>query len=99
MKYYLIGIKGTGMSTLAQILHDLGNEVMGYDDARDYKFTQKGLDERGIVIHYDHDFDLDKDMIVSRSVAVSDDHEEIKRVKELGFTITRYDEIMGDLTR
>ena len=27
MKYYCIGIKGTGMSTLAQILHDLGNEV------------------------------------------------------------------------
>ena len=33
MKYYCIGIKGTGMSTLAQILRDLGNEVIGYDDA------------------------------------------------------------------
>ena len=33
MKYYCIGIKGTGMSTLAQILSDLGNEVSGYDDA------------------------------------------------------------------
>ena len=31
MKYYCIGIKGTGMSTLAQILHDLGNEVSGYE--------------------------------------------------------------------
>ena len=30
MKYYCIGIKGTGMSTLAQILNDLGNEVSGY---------------------------------------------------------------------
>ena len=27
MKYYCIGIKGSGMSTLAQILYDLGNEV------------------------------------------------------------------------
>ena len=27
MKYYCIGIKGTGMSTLAQMLYDMGNEV------------------------------------------------------------------------
>jgi UDP-N-acetylmuramate-alanine ligase len=46
MKYYCIGIKGTGMSTLAQILHDLGNEVSGYDDARAHKFTEDGLVER-----------------------------------------------------
>ena len=32
MKYYLIGIKGSGMSTLAQILYDLGYEVSGYDE-------------------------------------------------------------------
>ena len=28
MKYYCIGIKGTGMSTLACMLSDLGNEVI-----------------------------------------------------------------------
>ena len=27
MKYYLVGIKGTGMSALAMYLKDLGNEV------------------------------------------------------------------------
>ncbi len=53
MKYYCIGIKGTGMSTLAQMLYDMGNEVSGYDDAKDYKFTQKGLEKRGIKIFYD----------------------------------------------
>ena len=47
MKYYCIGIKGAGMSTLAQILYDLGNEVIGYDDATDYKFTEEGLRKRG----------------------------------------------------
>ena len=36
------------MSTLAQILYDLGNEVSGYDDAKDFKFTQVGLDQRKI---------------------------------------------------
>ena len=50
MKYYCIGIKGTGMSTLAQILYDLGNEVSGYDDAKGHKFTQDGLEKRNIPI-------------------------------------------------
>ena len=40
MKYYCIGIKGSGMSTLACILSDLGNQVSGYDDSRHYKFTE-----------------------------------------------------------
>ncbi len=69
MKYYCIGIKGTGMSTLAQILSDLGNEVSGYDDAKDYKFTQEGLEKRNINIYYDQNHELDKDTIVTYSVA------------------------------
>ena len=54
MKYYCIGIKGSGMATLAEILYDLGNEVSGYDDYKDYKFTQEGIDKRGIKIYYDN---------------------------------------------
>ena len=41
MKYYCIGIKGTGMATLASMLYDMGNTVSGYDDAKDYKFTER----------------------------------------------------------
>ena len=29
--YHFVGIKGAGMSSLAQIMHDLGNEVQGSD--------------------------------------------------------------------
>lgn len=97
VKYYCIGIKGTGMSTLAQILFDLGNEVSGYDDARGHKFTQDGLEERGIEIFYDHDHEIDKDTIVTYSVAFKEDHPELVRVKEMGLTIKRYHEIMGDV--
>lgn len=99
MKYYCIGIKGTGMSTLAQILFDLGNEVSGYDDARGHKFTQVGLDERGIQIYYDHDHEIDKDTIVTYSVAFKEDHPELVRVKELGLTVKKYNEIMGDVIK
>lgn len=97
MKYYCIGVKGTGMSTLAQILSDLGNEVSGYDDARGHKFTQDGLEERNIPIYYDQNHEISKDTIVTHSVAFKDDHKEIKRVKELGLTIKKYNEIMGDV--
>lgn len=97
MKYYCIGIKGTGMSTLAQILFDLGHEVSGYDDAKGHKFTQDGLDKRGINIYYGHDHDIDKDTIVTYSVAFKEDHPEMKRVKEMGLTIKPYGEIMGEV--
>lgn len=97
MKYYCIGIKGTGMSTLAQILSDLGNEVSGYDDAKSYKFTQEGLEKRNIPIYYDHNHEIDPDTIVTYSVAFNLEHPEIKRVKELGLTIKKYNEIMGDV--
>lgn len=97
MKYYCIGIKGTGMSTLAQILHDLGNEVSGYDDAKGHKFTQDGLEKRNIPIYYDHNHPIDKDTIVTYSVAFKEDHEEMKRVRNLGLTIKKYSELMGDV--
>lgn len=97
MKYYLIGIKGTGVSTLAQILNDLGHKVSGYDDCRDHKFTQVGLEERNIPIFYDGNHELDSDTIVTYSAAFSENHPEIQRVKALGLEVKKYNEIMGDI--
>ena len=85
------------MSTLAQILFDLGNDVSGYDDAVGHKFTQDGLDDRGIKIYYDHEHDIDKDTIVTYSVAFSEDHPELQRVRKMGLTVKKYCEIMGDV--
>ena len=98
MKYYCIGIKGTGMSTLAQILFDLGNEVSGYDDATGYKFTQDGLEKRSINIYYDQNHELDTETIVTYSVSCPIDHKELVRARELGLTIKKYNEIVGDIT-
>lgn len=98
MKYYCIGIKGSGMATLAQILFDLGNEVSGYDDTKGYKFTQEGLDKRGIKIYYDSNHDIDKDTIVTYSKAFSSEHPEIKRVKSLGLKIVDYNELLGEIS-
>lgn len=97
MKYYCIGIKGAGMSTLAQILSDLGNKVSGYDDVRDYKFTQVGLDKRNITVYCDQNHELEEDMIVTHSMAISPDHPELKRAKEKGLTIKKYSELVGEI--
>ena len=98
MKYYCIGIKGSGMATLACLLHDLGNTVLGYDDVSEWKFTQKGLDERNISIFYNSNHNLDNDVIVTYSRAFNEEHPELKRVRELGLEVRAYNEILGELT-
>ena len=57
MKYYLVGIKGSGMAALAHILLDQGNEVRG-SDIDSYIVTQDDLDKRGIVID-DFNYEID----------------------------------------
>ena len=49
MKYYIVGIKGSGLSGLAQILLDLGNSVKGADVDQEI-FTQYNLQKNNIQI-------------------------------------------------
>ena len=99
MNYYLIGIKGSGMSTLGCLLHDLGNNVMGYDDAESYKFTMEGLLDRNIKIYTGSDLpNLNKDTIVTYTAAINTNHHEVKRCIDLGFKVIPYKDVMAKLT-
>ena len=49
MHYHFIGIKGSGMASLATIVADRGDEVSG-SDIEKYIFTQQPLEERHIPI-------------------------------------------------
>lgn len=96
-KYYFIGIKGSGMSSLAQVLYDLGNEVIGYDDNKVHAYTEIELEKRGIKIYYETP-ELSNDTIVVRTSAVRDSHKEIVNANNLGLKIYQYFELLGELT-
>lgn len=96
--YYFIGIKGTGMSALAQILFDLGYEVMGSDKI-DHFFTEKPLLERGIKILPFNKENIKEDMIIVQGNAFTDTNEEVAKAKELNLKIYTYQEMVGKLTK
>ena len=96
-KYYFVGIKGSGMSSLAQVLYDLGNEIIGYDDNIHDCYTMIELNKRNIKIYYETP-DISSDYIVVRSSAVRDTHKEIVNAKKVGCKIYEYFELLGILT-
>ncbi|WP_204122976.1 UDP-N-acetylmuramate--L-alanine ligase [Lacticaseibacillus mingshuiensis] len=92
--YYFIGIKGSGMSALALILHDLGHTVLG-SDITQYTFTQRGLEQAGIQsLPFDPD-NLKPGYTVICGNSFTDEHPEVLRAHELGLTFYRYHEFVG----
>lgn len=89
--YYFIGIKGTGMGPLAQILHDQGNTVLG-SDIDSYTYTQAPLEAAGIkILPFSADnVDRYADAIFVRGNAFNDDHVEVQRALTLGAKMISY---------
>ncbi len=98
MKYFCIGIKGSGMSTLACLLADLGHSVSGYDDNKEEKFTLKGLRKRNIKIYHELP-KLDESYIITASKAIASDHPIIKKILAANLKIQAYNEIIGNITK
>lgn len=92
--YHFVGIKGSGMSALAIILHGKGLTIQG-SDVETYFFTQKGLDDLGVPIYQFAKENIKPGMIVIAGNAFPDSHEEIVRAKELGLEVVRYHNFIG----
>lgn len=92
--YHFVGIKGSGMSALALILHGKGLSVQG-SDVETYFFTQKGLDDLNIPIYPFGAANIKPGMVVIAGNAFPDTHEEIVRAKELGLEVVRYHNFIG----
>ncbi|MGV0167119.1 UDP-N-acetylmuramate--L-alanine ligase [Furfurilactobacillus sp. WILCCON 0119] len=94
--YYFVGIKGSGMASLALILHDRGDHVEG-SDIDQYTFTQRPLEQAGIKIYSFDPANIHEGLTIIAGNAFPDTHPEIVRAKELGLTVVRYHEFLGQL--
>src|SRR5690625_1834705 len=94
--YHFIGIKGTGMSALAQILHDSGEKIQGSDVEKHF-FTQEILEKKGITMLPFSENNIKEGQIIIAGNAFSDDHIEIRRARELNLPFYKYHEYLGKL--
>jgi UDP-N-acetylmuramate--alanine ligase len=93
--YHFVGIKGSGMSALAQILHDMKFEVQGSDVEKRF-FTQLALEQSGIKILPFQKENIKPGMTIIAGNAFPDTHEEIQEAMKLGLPIVRYHRFLGD---
>ncbi|MBM7585014.1 UDP-N-acetylmuramate--alanine ligase [Bacillus pakistanensis] len=93
--YHFVGIKGSGMSALAQVLHDMDYKVQG-SDVEKYFFTQKALEDSQIKIMPFNADNIYEGMEVIAGNAFPDSHEEIEKAQSLELPITRYHKFLGD---
>ncbi|HAQ0176460.1 TPA: UDP-N-acetylmuramate--L-alanine ligase [Enterococcus faecium] len=92
--YHFVGIKGSGMSSLALVLHEQGLNVQG-SDIEKYFFTQRDLEKANITILPFNADNVKPGMTIIAGNAFPDSHEEIQRAKELGLEVIRYHDFIG----
>ncbi|MBF7095298.1 UDP-N-acetylmuramate--L-alanine ligase [Streptococcus sp. HF-1907] len=97
--YHFIGIKGSGMSALALMLHRMGHKVQG-SDVEKYYFTQRGLEQAGIKILPFSPDNITEDLeIIAGNAFREDNNDELAYVIHQGYTFKRYHEFLGEFMR
>ncbi|QKS72087.1 UDP-N-acetylmuramate--L-alanine ligase [Paenalkalicoccus suaedae] len=94
--YHFIGIKGSGMSALAQILSDMKHGVQGSDVEKVF-FTQLPLEKRGIPIHPFLGTNISENQTLIHSPAYSvDNNVEMQMAQEKEMTVHSYPDFLGE---
>ncbi|MDY4001425.1 MULTISPECIES: UDP-N-acetylmuramate--L-alanine ligase [Streptococcus] len=94
--YHFIGIKGSGMSALALMLHQMGHKVQGSDVPK-YYFTQRGLEQAGIPILPFSEDNITADVeLIAGNAFREDNNVEIAYAIQNGFKFKRYHEFLGE---
>ena len=95
---HMIGIGGSGMSGIAEVLLNLGYSVHGSDLAN--SATVQRLRSLGAVIHLGHAAEnLGDAQVVVRSSAVSDYNPEVQAARERGIPVIPRAEMLAELMR
>lgn len=99
MKYYFIGIKGSGMSALANVLNGLGYEVGG-SDYEDYVFTENDLKQNGIKVNKFDIANLDGvDVVIVGHNFMNSDNIEFLEAKKRKMRILEYNEAVNEIIK
>ena len=97
---WFIGIKGTGMASLALLLHDLGYNVAG-SDIEKYTFTQVPLEKAGIEVK---DFDpsnikSNDEQVIVKGNAFKEDNPEVKACLDKGVKWQSYPDTVEEIVQ
>ena len=95
--YYFIGIKGSGMASLATILSDLGYQVEGSDIEKHF-FTEEGLLQRNIKINKYDESNIKEGLTIVKGASIKEDNIELIKARKLNLEILEYNEMVGKLT-
>ena len=96
MKYWLVGIKGSGMSALASYLYDMGNMVMGSDVSQTFDF-ESGLIKRNIEVLPFSKNNISPNYIYIISNAYHLENEEVQEIIKNGYKYYYYHEYISTL--
>jgi len=95
---YFVGIKGTGVCALAELMHNTGLKVSGSDTPEVF-YTDAILKE--LKIPYYENFDASHigesiDIVVHSSAYSADTNPELRRALELGIPVMKYTDALGE---
>jgi len=100
-KVYFIGIKGTGVCALAELMHESGIKVSG-SDIPEVFYTDAILKE--LDIHFYEDFDAahisnDIDLIIYSAAYSAETNAELKKAQELKIPLIKYTDALGEWSK
>ncbi|ABX27547.1 UDP-N-acetylmuramate--L-alanine ligase [Lactobacillus helveticus] len=97
---WFIGIKGTGMASLALLLHDLGYNVAG-SDIEKYTFTQVPLEKVGVdVKNFDPaNIKSNDEQVIVKGNAFKEDNPEVKACIDKGVKWQSYPDTVEEIVQ
>ena len=96
---WFIGIKGTGMASLALVLNDLGFNVAG-SDIKKYTFTQEPLKKAGIEVReFSPNNIRDSGQVIVKGNAFKDDNIEVKTCENKNITWQSYPDTVEEIIK
>lgn len=96
-KVHFVGIGGAGLSAIARVLQERGEQVSGSDQAR--SAYAEALERAGAIVAYQHRAEnvFGADLVIVSS-AVPDSNIEVQAARQAGIRVVHRDEFLGELT-